>query len=298
VAHALSPPKSVPDRIVRPPYAAELALGSPYSGLLFQSDHQHRDDDDAERKQDGEQFLDRMRTAARLARRTLDAACDLASPGVTTDEIDTRVHDALIQAGAYPSPLNYAGFPKSLCASVNEVICHGIPDSRPLRFGDVVSFDVSCYVGGVHGDNCATVIVGDRDDDDDAAQAEPLDDDVGDDNGKDWRGVPYRTKFDNDADEEYFWEARRLVRTARESLYAGISVCRPGGCLSDIGAAVQDVADREGYSSVRKYRGHGIGTELHCAPYVRHYKNDERIPLVPGMVFTVRRGSARCLPAV
>ena len=222
--------------------------------------------------------IDRMRRAARLARKALDVACQLVQVGVTTDHIDATVHAYLIDHGAYPSPLNYAGFPKSLCTSVNEVICHGIPDLRPLQFGDVVSIDVSCYVTsdndnddapgrsspvGVHGDNCATVIVGD-------AQTNNT-------IGTDWRGVPYRSTFDDPMQEAQFEESRRLVATAHEALMAGIAVCRPGGCLSDIGAAIERVSDREHYSSVRKYRGHGIGTDLHCPPFVRHYANGHEL---------------------
>ena len=262
-----SPHRTVPSHIVRPPYADNgIVPLSQYPGQIVLHD---------------DVSADRMRRAARLARTTLDLACSLAKPGVTTDEIDEVVHQAIINAGAYPSPLNYAGFPKSLCSSINEVICHGIPDTRPLQFGDIVSFDVSCYVPvhddeeikGVHGDNCATVIVGDE-------QEENV-------IGADWRGVPYLSHFDSERDEMYFQEARRLVRTTRESLYAGIEACRPGGCLSDVGAAIEDVADREGYSSVRKYRGHGISHEFHCSPFVKHFRNDERVELRPGMIFTV-----------
>jgi methionyl aminopeptidase len=185
----------------------------------------------------------------------LDHACSLAKPGVETDEIDTAVHEEIIRLGAYPSPLNYHGFPKSVCSSINEVICHGIPDSRPLQNGDIVSFDVSCFVGGVHGDNCATVIVGDEQDNDEI--------------GVDWRGVPYRAKFDTPEEESMFRSGRRLVHATRESLYAAIAGCGPGSCLTEVGAAIQEVADDYGYSTVTKYRGHGIGEEFHCAPYVK-----------------------------
>jgi methionyl aminopeptidase len=210
-----------------------------------------------------------MRKAARIARETLDLACSLAVVGVTTDAIDAAVHDAILSKGAYPSPLNYAGFPKSLCSSINEIICHGIPDLRPLEFGDVVSFDVSCYLYfpddqvGVHGDNCATIIVGDSQEHDEI--------------GSDWRGVPYRSQFSAGSDRTHFEEARRLVAATHQALFAGIAACKPGNCLSDIGAAIEGVSDREGYSSVRKYRGHGIGSEFHCAPFVRHYRNNDKL---------------------
>lgn len=254
----LSDTKPVPFHIERPPYAASGMV--PYSSdtiLLHDA-----------------VSASRQRAAAQLARRMLDLACSVAKSNVTTDEIDTVVHEAIIANDAYPSPLNYAGFRKSLCSSINEVVCHGVPDTRPLQFGDIVSFDVSCFLGGVHGDNCATVIVGDEQETDEGA-------------GVDWRGVPYRTTFDNLQDEAYFLRARTLVKAARESLYAGIEVCKDGGCLSHVGAAIQDVADSYGFSSVEKYRGHGISHEFHCPPFVKHYRNGDKIKLRKGMIFTI-----------
>lgn len=240
VAHEISPMKQVPDHIVRPPYAATGVVPfSPYTNTILLHD---------------ETSIDRMKNAARLARRSLDFACAIAKPGMTTDEVDSAVHEAIISQGAYPSPLNYSGFPKSLCSSINEIVCHGIPDSRPLQIGDVVSFDVSLFVGGVHGDNCATIIVGDEQETDEI--------------GVDWRGVPYKAKWDSPEEESMIRSARRLVHATRESLYAAIGRCGPGACLSDIGDAVQRVADDYGYSSISKYRGHGIGEEFHCAPWV------------------------------
>jgi len=235
-----------------------------------------------------DEYLANMRHAAKLARRVLDHACSVAKPGVTTDEVDVAVHEALLEAGAYPSPLNYVGFPKSLCSSVNEVICHGIPDTRPLEFGDIVSFDVSCFINGVHGDNCATIIVGDEQETDEI--------------GTDWRGVPYLGSefFEDRPDEEKakIRSARRLVHAARESLYEAINRIGPGACLTDIGAAVQDVAESYGYSTVEKYRGHGIGADFHRPPFVKHYRNYDKLELLPGMVFTIEpmlvEGSGDC----
>ena len=239
--HRLSPKRPVPQHVVHPPYAA--------TGQIPMSKYGHTIllHDEASQKQ--------MRYAARLARKVLDYACSLAKPGVLTDEIDEAVHDAIIEEGAYPSPLNYAGFPKSLCSSINEVICHGIPDARPLQSGDIVSFDVSCFVNGVHGDNCATVIVNDEQSSDEI--------------GVDWRGVPYRANFECDEEEAKFRAARRLVHATRESLYQAIETCKPGSCLTEVGGAIQDVADAYEYSTVEKYRGHGIGEEFHCAPFVK-----------------------------
>ena len=215
-----------------------------------------------------------MRQAARLARRTLDVACAVAQPGVTTDEVDAVVHETLIKAGAYPSPLNYAGFPKSVCSSVNEVICHGIPDARPLELGDVVSFDVSCFLDGVHGDNCATIIVGDQGTSENSKET-------------DWRGIPVRTEFESAAQEAHFVQARKLVNTTRKALYAAIATVGPGSCLTQVGDAIETVAEQNGFQSVRKYRGHGIGPEFHVPPFVKHYRNNDALLLKKGMIFTI-----------
>jgi methionyl aminopeptidase len=202
----------------------------------------------------------RMRAAARLARRALDEVCSCVHVGITTDELDEACHEFIVNQHAYPSPLNYAGFPKSLCTSINEVICHGIPDLRPLQFGDVISLDVSCFLEGVHGDNCATVICGDESTTttESGCLAE-----------KDWRGVVMKQEFDSPMEELRIKAARRLVQATQESLSAGIDACKPGGCLSHVGAAIHDVADAYGYESVQKYRGHGISTDFHCPPFVK-----------------------------
>jgi methionyl aminopeptidase len=105
----------------------------------------------------------RMRDSGHLARRMLDFCLSLAAPGVTTDYIDALAHEEMVKNGAYPSPLLYSGFPKSICTSVNEVCCHGIPDSRPLQQGDMLKIDVSLYLNGFHGDNCGCVMVGEGD---------------------------------------------------------------------------------------------------------------------------------------
>jgi methionyl aminopeptidase len=264
VPFPLSERKLVPAHIPRPPYAATGTV--PYTDMEEIVLHDQAS-------------AAKMRQAAKLAANVLRKACALAKyPGITTDEIDTAVHNLIIAAGAYPSPLNYAGFPKSVCSSVNEIICHGIPDLRPLQFGDVVSFDVSCFLNGVHGDNCATVIVGDYCDDatDDGASS-----------GTDWRGVPYRTHFGTAECEAHFIEARRLVQATIDTLYAAINTVKPGSCLTEIGAACQQVADAHGYASVTKYRGHGVSDVFHTAPFVKHYRNDDVLTLRPGMIFTI-----------
>jgi methionyl aminopeptidase len=109
------------------------------------------------------EVIERMRRSCTLAAEILRLAGEAVRPGITTDEIDVHVHDLCIRNGAYPSPLNYHGYPKSVCTSVNEVICHGIPDSRVLQDGDIVNLDVTTYIHGVHGDTNATFAVGDID---------------------------------------------------------------------------------------------------------------------------------------
>jgi len=218
-----------------------------------------------------------LRESGRLARKFLDHTCHLARQPTSTStstthkptyhttlEIDALLHRTILQSSAYPSPLNYAGFPRSICTSVNDVICHGIPDGRRLRPGDVASFDVSCFRNGYHGDNCATVLVGD----------ETVD------------GTP-RTVFEDGVEEHLFVSARRLILASRHALAAAVGTCRVGSCLSEVGYAVESVAEAYGYTSVEKYRGHGIGRAFHSPPFVKHYRNEDRLELVEGMVFTI-----------
>jgi methionyl aminopeptidase len=143
----ISPMRTVPAEIPRPEYAE--------SGSVTRRPE--------ERIKDAA-FIERMRRAGHAAAEVLDIGAAVIAPGVTTDEIDAVVHQAYIDRGGYPSTLNYRGYPKSLCTSVNEVICHGIPDDRPLRDGDIVNLDVTIWLDGVHGDTNATYCVGNVDD--------------------------------------------------------------------------------------------------------------------------------------
>jgi len=142
----VSPRREVPGHIPRPPYAESGV--DPMSGRVLSTFDLH-----------GE-ALQKMRDACLHAKETLDYAGSLVKPGVTTDEIDRKVHEHIIRRNIYPSPLGYRGFPKSLCSSVNEVQCHGIPDDRELEEGDIVNLDVSCFVNGFHGDTSRTFRVG------------------------------------------------------------------------------------------------------------------------------------------
>ena len=142
----VSPRRPVPTTIERPEYVDRPAPVREEGG----------DVKDAE-------TIEKMRVAGRIAAQAMAAAAAVIAPGVTTDEVDRVGHEFLLGHGAYPSTLGYKGFPKSLCTSVNEVICHGIPDSRSLEDGDIVNIDITAYIGGVHGDTDATYLVGDVD---------------------------------------------------------------------------------------------------------------------------------------
>ncbi len=139
--------RTVPGHIAKPPYAATGDPGPSISSLVRSKEE-----------------LEAMRKAGAIAAEVLIHAGQFVEPGITTDKIDEIVHNESIRRGAYPSPLNYRGFRKSVCTSVNEVICHGIPDSRQLLDGDIINIDVTVYVDGVHGDNSCTFLVGDVDD--------------------------------------------------------------------------------------------------------------------------------------
>lgn len=142
----VGPRRAVPFGIVRPEYVGKPAPAPSRGSEVKDAD-----------------TIERMRVAGRLAAQALQAGGAAVAPGVTTDELDRVVHEFLCDHGAYPSPLDYRGFPKSICTSVNEVICHGIPDDRPLAEGDIVNLDVTCFVEGVHGDTNATFPVGEID---------------------------------------------------------------------------------------------------------------------------------------
>ncbi len=144
--YPISAERAVPEAIARPGYVGK-DLPEHYHGSHVQTP----------------ETIAKMRVAGRIAAQAIQAGAAIIAPGVTTEEIDAVIHDFLISNGAYPSTLGYRGFPKSCCTSVNEVVCHGIPDARPLEDGDLLKIDVTAFIDGVHGDNCATFGVGEVD---------------------------------------------------------------------------------------------------------------------------------------
>lgn len=200
--------------------------------------------------------IDAMRAACRLAAQTLRAASELVRPGISTEEINTFVHEYTLKAGAVPAPLNYGAdptrgippFPKSVCTSVNDVICHGIPSrDEVLKEGDIVNIDVTSILDGFHGDTSRTFLVG-----------------------------------------EVTPDVKKLVEVTEQCMIRGIRSVRPGGRVRDIGSAIQEYAESFGYSVVKEYVGHGIGRSFHEAPQIPHYRARGPNPrLMPGMVFTV-----------
>lgn len=146
VPGTLSPRRAVPAGIARPEYVGRPGPAHWSGSNVFEPE-----------------MVDRIRVAARLAAQALELVGSHVTPGITTDELDAIGHEFLVDHGAYPSTLGYRDFPKSLCTSINEVICHGIPDSTVVEDGDIVNIDITAYIGGVHGDNNATFLAGDVD---------------------------------------------------------------------------------------------------------------------------------------
>ncbi|PJB72156.1 MAG: type I methionyl aminopeptidase [Alphaproteobacteria bacterium CG_4_9_14_3_um_filter_47_13] len=195
----------------------------------------------------GEDFKG-MRKAGRLGAETLDFITPHVHPGITTGELDRLCHDFIVKHGAIPAPLNYKGFPKSICTSINHVVCHGIPGEKKLIEGDIINIDVTVIVDGWHGDTSRMFFVGDK----------------------------------------ISVKAQRLVDVTYDSMMAGIEAVRPGATLGDIGFAIQQVAERARFSVVRDFCGHGLGKIFHTAPSILHFGEPGKgIRLEPGMFFTI-----------
>ncbi|WP_204152331.1 type I methionyl aminopeptidase [Leptolyngbya sp. CCY15150] len=192
--------------------------------------------------------VDKMRAAGQLAAQLLDHLAPMIKPGVSTLDLNDEAERWTQAHGAKSAPLGYHGFPKSICTSVNEVVCHGIPNAKQiLRDGDIINVDVTPTVDGYHGDTSRTFFVG-----------------------------------------EPSAIARRLVEVTEQCLELAIAEVKPGARIGDIGAAIQDYAEAQGFSVVRDFVGHGVSRIFHTAPQVPHYGRRGRgKKLRPGMVFTI-----------
>ena len=193
--------------------------------------------------------IKKMRAAGELAAKTLRHVGQYVKPGISTEEINTIVHNYIVERGAYPSPLNYPGFPKSVCTSINDVICHGIPSPDVfLKEGDIINIDVTVTLDGYFGDSSRTFYVGNN--------------------------------ISNDK--------RLVTETAEESLARAIAVCQHGIRIGDIGHAIQSFAEAAGCSVVREFVGHGIGKVFHEEPAITHYgRPGTGSKLLRGMCFTI-----------
>ena len=189
-----------------------------------------------------------MRKAGHLAAETLDVLTPHVVPGVSTEALNTLCHDYILGHGAIPAPLDYRGFPKSICTSVNHVVCHGIPNERKvLQDGDIVNIDVTVILDGWHGDTSRMFFIG-----------------------------------------KPSVKARRLVEVTYEAMMRGIRAVKPGATLGDVGHAIQVYAEKHRFGVVRDFCGHGLGRVFHDAPSVLHYgRPGTGIVLREGMFFTV-----------
>jgi methionyl aminopeptidase len=192
--------------------------------------------------------LEKMRNAGRLAAALLNHLEPMVKPGVSTLELNDEAERWTIAHGAKSAPLGYKGFPKSICTSVNEVVCHGIPNAKQiLRDGDIINIDVTPILDGFYGDTSKTFFVGNP--------------------------TP---------------KIKKLVEVTEECLRRGIAEVKPGARIGDIGAAIQSYAEAQGFSVVRNFAGHGIHRVFHTAPEILHYgKRGTGKKLREGMVFTI-----------
>lgn len=229
------------------------------SGKAYADCHKNIDDKIAEFKARGCEVPDRdmiktpeqiagIRKACDINTAVLDLVAEKIKIGMTTEEIDRIVYDYTISQGATPAPLGFCGFPKSVCTSINDQVCHGIPSPHDvLRSGDIVNVDVSTIYNGYYADASRMFTIG---------------------------------KVDK--------KAKDLVEITKECLKRGIEAAQPWGFLGDIGAAVSAFAKKHGYSVVTEFGGHGVGVEFHEEPFVCHVgKRKTGMLLVPGMIFTI-----------
>ena len=192
--------------------------------------------------------IKKMRKAGLLAYEILEMVGSYVRPGVSTEKLNKVCHEFTQSKGAISAPLNYKGFPKSICTSINDVVCHGIPSTFDiLKDGDIVNIDVTPIVEGYHGDSSRTFLVG---------EVKP--------------------------------EVVKLVERTQKAMEIGIKAVHPNGYFSDIGEAIHNYIKQFGYGIVRDLGGHGIGKQFHEDPYVYHHKQEKRTTkFKPGMTFTI-----------
>ena len=200
-----------------------------------------------------ESDIAKMRIAGKLGSEVLDYITPFVVQGVTTDELDKLCHDYIVNVQqAIPAPLNYAPdghtpYPKSICTSVNHVICHGVPGDKLLKNGDIVNIDITVIKDGYHGDTSRMFMVG-----------------------------------------EVSIQAKRLSELTYQAMWLGIKQVKPDATLGDIGYAIQSFAEKNGFSIVREFCGHGIGTKFHTEPQILHYgRPGQGLKLKAGMIFTI-----------
>ena len=193
--------------------------------------------------------IQKMREAGRLASKTLEMISEFVAPGISTGKLDEICHRYITEdLECIPAPLNYKGFPKSICTSINQVVCHGIPsESKILKDGDILNIDVTVIKDGFHGDTSKMFMVGSE--------------------------KPH---------------AKKLINITQECMYEAIKIVKPGARLGDIGYKIQSIAESNHYSVVRDYCGHGIGRVFHEDPQILHYGvPNTGLTLKEGMCFTI-----------
>ena len=229
------------------------------SGKKYKHCHMEMDERLAELKAEGylvprrkllktEEQIANIRASAAVNTALLDHVAAHVQEGMTTEEIDRLVYEFTIAHGAVPAPLHFQGFPKSVCTSINNVVCHGIPSEKEvLRDGDILNVDVSTNLDGYYSDASRMFMIG-----------------------------------------EVSQEAKALVQTAQESIQVGLDALKPWGLLGDMGHAIHVFIEKKGYSVVRDIGGHGIGLEFHEDPYVSYVSAEGTgMVLVPGLMFTI-----------
>ena len=194
------------------------------------------------------EFFEKMRVAGKMAAKTLDEVTSFVKPGVTTNYLDKICYEFIKDNGGNSAPLYYKGYPKSVCTSSNHIVCHGIPSEKILNEGDIINIDVTAIVDDHHGDTSRMFYVG--------------------------KNIPIKGK--------------KLTEATYESMMKAITIVKPGTKLGNIGSTIQEHVESLGFSVVKDFCGHGIGTVFHKQPNILHYgKKNTGMELEPGMTFTI-----------